>query len=346
MDRRTFLKTTTAAAAASSTAAVAATPANGTPAVIGGDAELTFALLPDTAGPLLTDTSTRIAERLKQTFGARINVVAADDSAAEANLHIAVPDVQSNAAHAFFDGLPGSHGLAADAFQAWLSVGGGQMLWDDLAAHDGWKPLLVNHTGSQPGLWSNHPLTSPADLAGPSVAVGGLGARVLATLGAAPIHVPVTEVTALMNKGSLSAAEVGGPLAGLMLGLPQVASHYYLGGIYPAGHGTALYVRLDVWEKMSASDRAILEGIAAQELALSLAEARAHAQLARDAIAATPSLTIAPLPASLIAAVDASTADMLNEMTSQSLVASRIHHSYQAFRKTIGDTIERMRTIS
>ena len=346
MDRRTFLKTTTAAAAASSTAAVAATPANGAPAIIGGDAELTFALLPDTAGPLLTDTATRIAERLKQTVGARINVVAADDSAAEANLHIAVPDVQSNAAHAFFDGLPGSHGLAADAFQAWLSVGGGQMLWDDLAAHDGWKPLLVNHTGSQPGLWSNHPLTSPSDLTGCSVAISGLGGQVLAALGATPMQVAATDIAAKLTDGSLAAAEVGAPLTGLMLGLPQAASHYYTDGIHSAGRTTTLNIRLDVWEKMSASDRAILEGIAAQELALSLAEARAHAQLARDAIAATPSLTIAPLPASLIAAVDASTADMLNEMTSQSPVASRIHHSYQAFRKTIGDTIDRMQTIS
>ena len=230
--------------------------------------------------------------------------------------------------------------------QAWLAVGGGQMLWDDLAAHDGWKPLLVGHTGPQTGLWSDRPLTTPTDLAGCDVAISGLGGQVLRALGARPTHVPATEIAAMMTDGSLSAAEVGSPLSGLMLGLPQVASHYYTGGIHPAGRTTALNIRLDVWKKMSASDQAILEGIAAQELALSLAEARAHAQLALDTIAATPSLAIAPLPASLAAAVDAATADVLVAKTSQSVTVARIHHSYLAFRKTVGGTIDRLQTIS
>ncbi len=50
---------------------------------------------------------------------------------------------------AYFAGLPGDRGIAARHLTAWMLVGGGQTLWDELAGDFGIKALLAGHSGDQ-----------------------------------------------------------------------------------------------------------------------------------------------------------------------------------------------------
>ncbi len=54
--------------------------------------------------------------------------------------------------------------FAAQDFATWLTVGGGRLLWDDLAAEVGVKSLLAGHSGAPPPLWSAAPLAGLSDL--------------------------------------------------------------------------------------------------------------------------------------------------------------------------------------
>lgn len=343
MDRRTFLKTTTAAAG-SSLALTSAAEARarldgseiGAPTINRGITTLSFATPWGCDVPVLGDAAARLRARLQQALGERYDVLLADNGAEPADFTFAPPDVESEPGFAFFAGLPGSYGLDPMRLQAWLAVGGGQMLWDELAARTGLKPVLAGHTGERPGLWASRPIADGSSLSGRPLMLAGLGGSLARALGAKPVVLPPSQLKPALASGQLAATEWGNPLAGLMLGLPEASMHFYRGGVHRRGMAFALHVRLDLWEKLGTAERAAIEGISAQELSLSLAEAIAHERLAEEAIARS-SLTVAEVPAQIATAVGAATATLIEDISSASPETARIRDSYMAFRRLLGE---------
>lgn len=336
MDRRTFLRTTTAAAATVPGAAAAALPA---PALVRGPEKICFLSRWTTGVPVLGDAAARLARRLEDAFDGRFCVVLNEPATGgvQGDLSFGTLDLDRarEPGFAFFAGLPGSLGLTPAHLQAWLAVGGGQLLWDDLAAHHGTKPLLAGHTGAEPGLWAARPLAEVRDLADAPVAVAGLGSALAKALGARPVGFPPEELCDAFSQGRLAAAEWGNQLAGLALGLPGAASIYYRGGFHRAGVPVVLDVNLALWERLGASGRTIVEGIAAQELALALAEAALHRRIAEETMAGAPGLLIADLPARIAGAVDLAGAALVEEFAAGSVAAARVRDSYLAMRRLL-----------
>ena len=337
MDRRTFLVTTTAAAATTTVVADSAAAREQqvtAPAIVSGLQQLTFSSAWTADVPVFGDMAIDLNNRLQTALGDRYSIVVRPDAMTESDLIFSTPDAiaPSELGFAFFDGLPGSLGLSAHEHQAWLTVGGGQMLWDDLSTPHGWKPLLAGHTGPAPGLWTNRAIHSKDNLAGCNIGSFGPDRRVVHAIGATPVELPPAELTAALHQGRLGAAAWGNPLAALMLGLPNAASHYYRGGIRPAGTVLALNVRAGLWDQFSASDRAIFEGVAASMFAISVAEAQAHHRLALDAVVqSAPALTIADLPAAVSGAIDQIVVHTVSDIAAGSPDNMRIRQSFDAF---------------
>ncbi len=342
MDRRTFLKTTTAAAGSSLAVsavagqAVAATPEITAPALNTGMAELAFSTPWTADEPVRGDAAGRLVARLKQTLGDRYFIRQVDD-AAEADLTFALHDADADLGFAFFGGLPGSFGLDPAFLQAWIAVGGGQILWDDLAAQHGWKPLLAGHTGARPGLWASRSLADIRDLEGGSVvlAAGTPLARLLGVRDAAPTS--ASDIFQRLGDGHLTAVEWGNPLTGLVAGWAQTARYFYRGGIHRHGRSSILNVRLSLWERLQHSERLALEGLAAHELSLALAEAIAHERLAAEALARSETLGIHDLPSALTADLNRVAAAYVEEAGAASRSAAHIRDSYLAFRAQISE---------
>ena len=167
--------------------------------------------------------------------------------------------------------------------QTWLAAGGGAMLWDELAADLGFKPLVAGHTGPSPGVWAAARLETVADLAGARVHADGLAADVLRALGAAPtVRAGADSDGEQLADGRLQAAEWLGPLAAVAPDLQPLAQRLYQPGFNRNGMVLSLNVAKPLWDGMSAADRAIFEGCAAQEYQLSLADAAAHALIERQ----------------------------------------------------------------
>ena len=158
MDRREFLITTSGAAVAASSAAatVAGAGEHGleAPAVVSNARTFELAMPWRDDGRCAGDSARRLARRVEaMTDGRyRIEIVAEAPASLTSSLrHGAAHDYSAHhPAFAYFAGLPGTHGLAAQDFATWLTVGGGQMLWDDLAAEADVKPLLAGHSGTTP----------------------------------------------------------------------------------------------------------------------------------------------------------------------------------------------------
>lgn len=346
MDRREFLITTGGAAVVA--AAPAAAPQAGEPAPPPEDARplagatrlsLAMAWADTPQGP--ADSARRLARRIEAMTGGRTRIEIAASAGrpdAEADLVHGSPHdlARLHPAFAYFGGLPGMAGLGAQDFAHWLAVGGGQMLWDDLSAAHGWKPLLAGHSGETPPLWSREPVGRLADLAGRRVAAPGLGADVARALGAEPVQdLAPHEAARALADGSVFAAEVGGLLSSLASGVPRVARHATGQGLNGHGTAVALSVRLPVWEGLPDADKAILAAAAAEEFQVSLAEARAHAAIARRALEASFGVTFAPWPADVAEAIGRVAEATIAHVAGQDRIAARIDQSYMAFRSAV-----------
>jgi TRAP-type mannitol/chloroaromatic compound transport system substrate-binding protein len=341
MDRRDFLKTTGAAAVAAGTAVSAAQASPdgpAAPAVLPGTKLLTLASesapTPAEFGP------ERLARRIETATDGRIRIEIGHGTAdADLTYGSACRHASLHPAFAFFAGLPFAQGLDAPAQHAWLAVGGGEMLWDDLALQFGFKPLLAGHTGPCAGVWAGARLETTTDLARARMHVEGLAADVVAALGATPVRMAPHELRAALTDGRIQAAEWLPPLAVAAPGLQPLAQRLYEPGFHRGGTALSLTVRRDVWEAMSAADRAIFEAGSAQDYHLSLAEARAHALLAGQVAAPAKWPVRLAWTDAVADAFDAALAEVVEALAAVDGSARRIHDSYQAFRHLLGDDV-------
>ena len=337
MDRREFLIATggmaVATASASPAAAVGAHEAdNGADGARRLGLALPFADAPQ--GP--AESARRLAQRLQTMTGARYSVGGRATESDADMLYCSPHDLAPrHPAFAYFGGLPGMAGLTPDDLGHWLQVGGGQMLWDDLAAESGWKPLLAGHMGTAPALWSRAPIERLSDLAGMPLAVGGLGADVARALGAEPHNLSPDAALDALRDGSVQAAEVGGLLTSLGLGVARSAAHAYGQGLNGRGTALALHVRLDVWDQFSDADQAIFTAAAAEAFHTALAEARAHERIARETLTRSFGVTFAPWPEDIAEALGRMAEASIAHAAGFDARGARIDHSYMAFRNAV-----------
>jgi TRAP-type mannitol/chloroaromatic compound transport system substrate-binding protein len=344
MDRRAFLITSggaaVAAASSTSTASRAKAADLPTPGLRADATVLRLSMAwPDIPqGP--ADSVGRLARRIQTMTEGRFGIEIVPASGQDADLvHGSAHDFAArHPAFAYFAGLPGAAGLSAHDFAHWLAVGGGQMLWDDLAAEHGWVPLLAGHSGEAPPLWSKTPIGTPGDLAGRRVAVPGLGADVMRALGAEPSAAAPGEIVAALDEAHVHAVESGGLLQSLAAGVARVACHATGDGVNRHGTAYALNIGLAVWERLSTADRAIFAAAAAEEFQLSVAEARAHERLSRDVLARSFGVQFAPWPVEIAEAIDRLAEATVAHVAAHDVTAARIDHSYMAFRGALSGT--------
>lgn len=334
MDRRDFLKVGGAAAVTAGSAGAAT--AQSAPVILPGASELRLASpgLPDVPG----FGPDRLARRLELATGGRYRVVAEAD-AGIADLVFADVDRQRDRHPAFavFAGLPLGQGLDTAAHQTWLAVGGGQMLWDDLAAQFGFKPLVAGHTGPSSGLWAARRLEAAADLTGARLHVDGLAADVVRALGATPLLVAIDDLRAGLGEGRIDAAELLAPLCLTTPDLQPLAERLYSPGLNAGGRVLSLDVRNEVWDRLGAADQAIFEACAAEAYQLALMEARAHEMMAAQVALTSKWPVRSALGHELSAALERTAGEILADVAGRDREAQRIHDSYLAFRAMLGD---------
>lgn len=340
MDRRDFLITTGGAVvAATSTAANAEAPASDPihPAAAARPLRLAMPWDDTPQGP--ADGARRLARQFEAMTGGRyrIEITGARGAEPEADLYLGTAHdfAPHHPAFAYFAGLPGARALPAAALPQWLAVGGGQMLWDDLAADLGWKPLLAGHLGDAPPLWSRTPIAVLGCLAGRKAAGQGLAADVLRAIGAEPVTLAPGDVSAALSNGTLDAAEAGGLVASLAGGVASAAPFATGRGINAHGTALALHVRLPVWDSLGEAGQLILAAAAAEAYQASIADMLVHEGLARQVLESSAGVTFQPWPADVAEAISRVSEATIAHVAAFDGRAQRIDHSYFAFRNAI-----------
>jgi TRAP-type mannitol/chloroaromatic compound transport system substrate-binding protein len=236
----------------------------------------------------------------------------------------------------FFTALP--FGLTPGELFAWVQYGGGQELWDELSGEFNVKSLLACSTGPQMGGWFAREITSPDSFKGLRYRMTGPGAEVLRRMGAIVVVVPGGEIVSSLKSGAIDGSEFAGPWLDMAIGLHEaVGFYYYYPGWHEPGTGIAVGINKGVWESFNASDRELIEAVAAAEYARALAESDINNARALRTLGDEGRIKIARFNDLVLNTVHEISKDVVAEIGSRDELSKRIYASYQEFRTLIAD---------
>lgn len=163
---------------------------------------------------------------------------------------------------AFFTAVP--MGLLAQEINAWIRYGGGQELWDELAAKFGIKAFMGGNTGVQMGGWFRREVKSAEDLKGLKFRMPCLGGQALTKLGMTQVLLPGGEIFANLQSGAIDGTEWIGPLNDLALGFHQVAKFYYWPGFHEPGSSLQVQINKSKFDALPKTFQLAIEAAAGE----------------------------------------------------------------------------------
>ena len=234
---------------------------------------------------------------------------------------------------AFFAAVP--FGLNAQEMNGWLYHGGGLELWRELYSGFGLVPFAAGNTGVQMAGWFNREINSVADLKGLKMRIPGLGGEVMARLGAVPVNLPGAELFTALQTGALDAAEWVGPYNDLAFGLHRAAKHYYYPGWHEPGATLEAIVNKKAYESLPEDLQAVVETCCRAINDDMLAELTAQNGQALRQLIDEHKVTVAPLPAEVLAALKTESAAVIAGVAAKDAFAKRVLESYRAHQARV-----------
>jgi len=343
MKRRDVLKGGVAAALATGASAVSA------PAIAQNRIEVTMVSTWPRDFPGLGTGAQRFAERLTAMTDGRIKVnyfaagerVKAFDSFDEvasgnAQMYHAA-DYYWKGKHpgwAYFTCVP--FGMTYTEVNAWTQFGGGQQLWDELAADYGLKCLPCGNTGVQMGGWFRKEVRSAADFKGLKFRMPGLGGDVIAKLGASPVSLPGGQIYENLISGAIDATEWVGPWNDSFLKFYEAAKYYYYPGMHEPGPMLSLGMNKKFWDGLSKTDQRIITAAAEQENSVMMSEYTANNGLWLRKLINEQGVKLRAFSDDTYDAFGEAAAEVFEEVQQHSPLAKKIHQSFLKARTEYG----------
>ncbi len=340
MDRRKFLKTAGVGAVAASTLAA--------PAIAKNVKQLKMVTSWPKNFPGLGTAAARIAQRIEAMSDGRfkVRVYAGGELVHPLKCLDAVQEGTADLYHsaeyyyqgkdkgfAFYAAVP--FGFTATEMNAWLYHGGGQKLWDELAANFGVKPFPGGNSGVQMGGWFRKPVNSIEDFKGLKMRMPGLGGAVLNAIGATALTLAGAEIMPALQAGTIDATEWVGPWNDLAFGFYKVTKHYYYPGFHEPGTLLSFGMSKKLWDSLSAADRAIFENAAQAENSYDLAEFNANNGAALRTLVEKHGVQLHQFSDDIFKAFGKAAKDVIADAGNSSPMAKKIYASFMDFRKKV-----------
>lgn len=234
-------------------------------------------------------------------------------------------------AHGFFTALP--FGLTLEEQNAWMTIGGGQELWDELNERDNLVAFPGGNTGAQTGGWFNKEINDPDDLKGLRMRFPGHGGRVMSKAGVNIQQLPGGEVFTAMDRGALDAAEWVGPDDDKTLGMQRVAKYYYMPSWAEPSAMLGFYFNGDIWKDFPADIQAQIRACCAEANNWMASRYQARNPVALDELEAA-GVEVRTFSEDVLR-VFAKGAEEVHEEDSRDEHYARIHEHWSAFRDRV-----------
>ncbi len=342
MERRSFIK---GAAAAGVAAAAASTLAK--PAIAQGMLELKMVTTWPKNFPGLGTGAERLAKRITDGSDGKINVkvYAAGELVPPFESFDAVSSGTAEMYHGaeyywqgkskafnFFASVP--FGLTVTEMDAWIYHGGGQELWDELAAGFNLKPFLAGNTGVQMGGWFRKEINTLDDYKGVTFRMPGLGGEVLRQIGATAVALPGGEIFTALQSGAIDGTEWFGPWNDLAFGFYKIAKLYYYPGFHEPGTALASAVNKTVWDGLSDSHKQLITSAMAAENNYTLAEFNANNGAALTTLVNEHGVQLKKYPNDVLNAIGEASGAVVAGVAAEGGITKRVYDSFIAYRRS------------
>ena len=238
-----------------------------------------------------------------------------------------------NPAAAMFATVP--FGMNAQEMNGWLRYGGGLALWRELYGKFNLVPFAAGNSGVQMAGWFNKVINSIEDLQGLKMRIPGIGGEVLSRAGGVPVVLPGGEIFTALQTGVIDATEWVGPYNDLAFSLHTAAKYYYYPGWHEPGPTLEAFVNKDAWEALPRDLQAMIE-VATQAINEDmLSEFTARNNAALDTLINEHGVQLRRLPDDVIAALRASSEEVVAEIAEADPLAKRVYDSYMAYLEDV-----------
>lgn len=340
MDRRSFLTTSAVGAVGAATLSA--------PALAQGAQEVKMVTTWPRNFPGLGTGAQRVADRITAATEGRITVklFAAGELVPAFESFDAVSSGAAEMYHGADYYWQGKHtgfnfitavplGLTAAEQEAWIHFGGGQELWDELAAQFGVKGFLAGNTGVQMGGWFRNPITSIDDMKGLKMRMPGLGGEVLRQIGASAVALPGGEIFPALQAGTIDATEWVGPYNDMAFGFQQVLKNYMYPGFHEPGSALSVGMNKGWWDGLAEHDKAIVEACCHAENDVMMAEFNARNGDSLEKLISEHGVTLHRFPDDVWKEIADASEEVVAGTGSADDIGKRIYESYAQFRKKV-----------
>ena len=231
----------------------------------------------------------------------------------------------------FFTAVP--FGMNAQQMYAWLTLGGGIQLWEELYAPFGVLPIPAGNSGVQMGGWFNREIGSVADLKGLKMRMPGLGAKVLAAAGAAPELLPGGEIYTSLERGVIDATEWVGPYHDYIMGFHKVAKFYYYPGWHEPGSTLELIVNKKAFDTLDSELQAIVRTAAHEMNGWMLAQFDVNNGIYLAKLRAETQVQIRAFPDDVMKTLKAISRDTVAALAASDPASGKVYASFAKFQK-------------
>jgi TRAP-type mannitol/chloroaromatic compound transport system substrate-binding protein len=220
---------------------------------------------------------------------------------------------------------------------SWVAYGGGQELWDDVAAQFDIKPFLRASTGPQMGGWFRKEINTLDDFKGLKFRMPGLGGEVLRRLGAAVVNLPGGEIFAALQSGTIDGTEWVGPWHDLAFGFYKVAKLYYWPGWHEPGATGEVMINRKVWEGLSKTEQAMFEAAIEAEAWREYAEINARNADSLKVLVGQHGVDVRRFNDELLIEIGRVSGEVVAEVGNSDPMTRKVYDSYMDFRsKAVG----------
>ena len=235
---------------------------------------------------------------------------------------------------AYFTSVP--FGLTYTEMNAWIRFGGGQELWDELAADFGLKCLMAGNTGVQMGGWFRKEINTADDLKGLKMRIPGLGGDVMAKLGASPVSLPGGQIYENLISGAIDATEWVGPWNDRFMKFYEAAKYYYYPGMHEPGSMLSLGINKAFWDSLAPAERTLIEAAASMENDVMMAEYNAKNGDSLDKLINEQGVELREFSDEIYDSFGQAAEEVFAGVVGHDDLARRIHESFISARNTIG----------
>ena len=233
----------------------------------------------------------------------------------------------------FFGSMP--FGFNPQQFNAWLTGGGGQELWEELYKPFSLVPMAIGNTGLQTGGWFNKQINSLADLKGLKMRIPGFGGKVMAKAGVNVVLMPGGEIYTALERGTVDACEWISPFHDERMGLHRAAKFCYYPGWHEPSSNIELSVHKSAWDELPKDIQQIVRSCATETLLWSLSQSEAKNGAALERLKTKYKVQVLPFPDDVLKGLKKHSEEVIAELVKSDPFSAKVYKSYSKFNKEI-----------